>query len=435
MIKFHTLVGVIALSLPLTACDFFSTEWEAKDGACMAVSSERTVMATIRRDGIAFVDLEPGCANNLDGLGSRFTELEINGNRYTAMVMCNNATHNRNIITVGTFSMAVKEKAALVELSAKAAEEFTGLFGAQVTLDGKTAHFYKGNFASVCSKYLPRPSASGETALNKPAITLGDLQQRVNDAPRQPAVEQPTQAGVQPVTPSLDTLTPEIYDEALARAESTYLLSHPGTDLSDMAWEQTHRPDQEVNGQMMRMLRYTTFNPATEVTSDVDVEIAPDGTVGYAINNDRTSSSTTVAELPPTRSPADHTLNAFCTLNNGKTVSVYAAEGQDYRYTYSDKSDQQELELVEGLFGVKAFHYYTSLGMGAAHYIRFNKGTYDYVLLSKDTGKEEFYGLRVYKNGNLISSHECKTALTLNTDSLPLNDHADSDKIGNYFIH
>lgn len=435
MIKFHTFVGVIALSMSLTACDFFSAEWEAEDGACMAVSSERTMMATIRRDGIAFVDLEPGCTNHLDGLGSRFTEIEINGDRYTAMVMCNDATHNRNITTIGTFTMAVKEKGALAALSAKAAAEFTGILGAKVTLEGQTAHFYKGNFASVCPNYLPRPPASGESALNKPAITLGDLQQRVNDTPHQPAVARPAQAAVQPITPSLDTLPPEIYDQALARAQSTYLLAHPGTDLSDMAWEQIHRPVQEVNSQMMRILRYTTFNPATGVTSDVDVEIAPDGTVGYAINNDRTSPSTTVTAPPPTRSPADHTINAFCTLNNGKTVSVYAAEGQDYRYTYLDKSGRQELELVDGLFGVKAFHYYTPLGMGAAHYIRFNKGTYDYVLLSKDTGKEEFYGLQVYNNGDLISSRECKTALTLDTKDFSPNDHSDSEKMGNYFIY
>ena len=49
-----------------------------------------------------------------------------------------------------------------------------------------------------------------------------------------------------------------------------------------------------------------------------------------------------------------------------------------------------------------------------------------------DTGHEEFYGIRVYKNGDRIASHECKNRLTLNTEPLP-DDHTDSDKLGEYF--
>lgn len=77
---------------------------------------------------------------------------------------------------------------------------------------------------------------------------------------------------------------------------------------------------------------------------------------------------------------------------------------------------------------MKAFHYHAPLGMGSASYIRFNKGVYDYILLNKDTGHEEFQGIRVYKNGDLISAHECKTRLTLDTRELPQDSHVDNEK-------
>ena len=148
----------------------------------------------------------------------------------------------------------------------------------------------------------------------------------------------------------------------------------------------------------------------------------------------KSTSGTPEPEMQTDQQSADFPVNAFCTLDNGKNVGVYSAAGQDYRYTYTDKNDKPELELTEGLFGVKAFHYHAPLGMGSASYIRFNKGAYDYILLSKDTGHEEFQGIRVYKNGGLISAHECKTRLTLDTRQLPQDSHVDDEKMGEHFI-
>lgn len=148
----------------------------------------------------------------------------------------------------------------------------------------------------------------------------------------------------------------------------------------------------------------------------------------------KTTSKIAEPEIQTAQQSADLPVNAFCTLDNGKNVGVYAAAGKDYRYTYTDKNDKPELDLREGLFGVKAFHYHAPLGMGSASYIRFNKGVYDYILLSKDTGNEEFQGIRVYKNGNLISAHECKTRLTLDTHQLPQDGHVDNEKMGEHFI-
>lgn len=481
--------SVITTALLVTSLAAHAGHWQIADGFCQTQSQDGQFTVRIKPGTIGVIEHAPNC-NGRGEFPMTGSNVVFNQTSYPSSAYCTGQTQYRAIQII----LDTKDIAAVIFTLKKSDSVPVSTFGTQFEIDTsgftstcaaiinqKVADFdpqeaYRQDMARMGykqdehgqwqkqSRLVPTESTPYDIKANeemkryqedmkREALEAKAKADRENDERRQSALaaryteeevnaihEQRRQAVESSrksaaITPSLDTLTPEIYDQALERAQSTYLLAHPGTDLSDMAWEQIHRPDQDVNGQMMRMLRYTTFNPATGVTSDVDVEIASDGTVGYAINNDRTSPSTTVTTPPPTRTPVDHTVNAFCTLGNGKTVSVYAAEGQDYRYTYSGKNDRQELELVEGLFGVKAFHYYTPLGMGAAHYIRFNKGTYDYVLLSKDTGKEEFYGLRVYNNGNLISSHECKTALTLNTKDFSQNDHADSDKIGNYFIH
>ncbi|EGR7564410.1 hypothetical protein I8A34_003445 [Salmonella enterica] len=184
-----------------------------------------------------------------------------------------------------------------------------------------------------------------------------------------------------------------------------------------------------MNGETSRVLRYTTTSPKTGVTSDVDVEIAPDGTPGYAINNDRPSPAQPAPSAPDA---APSSVSAYCRLDNGKSISVSAADGQGYHYIYQDQNNNTELELTEGLFGVKAFHYYTPLGMGAAGYIRFNKKQYDYVLLSLDTGRREFHGIRVYRDGSLVSSHECFSKLELDVSGLTDPAHTDSDKMGDF---
>jgi len=469
MIKLHQLAFATVISLPLTACDYASN-WQISNGFCQTLSQDDQFMLRIKPDSIGIIDRTPNC-NGRGTFPMTGSNVAVNHTSYPTSAFCNSETQNFAI----QLMMSTKDIAEVISTLKSGEDVHVSTFGTQFTIDAS-------GFARTCAAIINQKVAGYDPlqAQDQMMENMGYEKQadgtwfkksKMADANASGGVDVKMDKGV--AAPkggfyaggvstgagggdfgNIDTggvsdgglrkpasasppppveLTQEIYDQALSRAQSTYLLTHPGTDLSNMAWERIHRPDKTLNGRVLREMRYTTFNPATTITSDIDVEIEADGTIGYAITKDRPSAVVAAAVTPPAASAVDSTVNAFCTLDNGKTVSVYAAEGQDYRYTYSDKNDRQELALVEGVFGVKAFHYYAPLGMGAAHYMRFNKGTYDYVLLNKDTGKEEFHGIRVYNNGTLISSHECITPLALNTENLPQNDHADSDKAGDYF--
>lgn len=437
------ITGVAAL----TGCGYFADNWEATGDKCQSLSREENATAVVARENVVFMNMESGCAPRLDEFGTRFTDINIDGHRYPATLLCNRATNNHTFTIVGT-PMGQGEQSAQA-LSDKAMKAFTGFMGAKVTIEGQSFHFSKGNFTQACRAFLPhrteqRPTAS-TVAYNKPSLTLDDLNQQYKAShPPEPVTAKPTirperAPGVAPLAPEPVALTADIDAQALARAKSTWLISYPKGKADEQVWERIRQPDKTLNGEVVRVIRYTTTQHDTGVVSDVDVEISPDGSVGYALSKDRASPTPSVPSTPstPVQVPSPSTvttpINAFCTLDNGKHVSVYAADGQDYRYRYTDKNDKTELELKEGLFGVKAFHYYTQLGMGSARYIRFNKGVYDYVLLSKDTGHAEFYGVQVYKNGDLISSHECTTPLNLDTTSLSSDSHLDSEKMGKYF--
>lgn len=438
------ITGVAALA----GCDYFADNWEVTGNKCQSLSREENATAVVARENVVFMNMESGCAPRLDEFGTRFTDIDIDGHRYPATLLCNRATNNHTFTIVGT-PMGQGEQSAQA-LSVKAIKAFTGFMGAKVTIEGQSSHFSKGNFTQACRAFLPhrteqRPAASA-LADNKPSLTLDDLNQQYKAShPSEPVTVKPTTQPERapdetPLAPEPVALTADIYAQALARAKSTWLMSHPKGKADEQVWERIRQPDKTLNGEVVRVIRYTTTQPDTGVISDMDVEISPDGSVGYAISKDRVSptpsvpsSTTSTPVQTPPPSTVTNPINAFCTLNNGKRISVYAADGQDYRYRYTDRNDKTELELKEGLFGVKAFHYYTQLGMGAARYIRFNKGVYDYVLLSKDTGHVEFYGVQVYKNGDLISSHECTTPLNLDTTSLSSDSHLDSEKMGEYF--
>ncbi|EDK4043762.1 hypothetical protein EL06_20715 [Salmonella enterica subsp. diarizonae] len=438
-IKLLRLLLTITAATSLAGCDYFADNWETENGKCQTLSSDNNALAVVRRAGVAFVRLERGCPENLDLLGSRFTDITINGNRYRATLLCSSATQNRTVITVGIpdgIPAGGRENATSI-LSARALKEFTGFTGAKVTVEGESFHFSKGNFISACRAFLPSPPDKPRKTATVPVTeekhrpaTPGNLMTET------PEPRETKRKSADPVTPPREApagLTQDIYDRALAEARSTWHIYHPDEDPQPLQWTRSRQPDKTVNGETSRVLRYTTTSPKTGITSDVDVEIAPDGTPGYAINNDRPAPAHTASSAPvPSPDPAPTSVSAYCRLDNGKSISVSAADGQDYHYLYQDQNNNTELELTEGLFGVKAFHYYTPLGMGAAGYIRFNKKQYDYVLLSLDTGRREFHGIRVYRDGSLISSHECFSKLALDVRGLTDAAHTDSDKMGDF---
>lgn len=438
-IKLLRLLLTITAATSLAGCDYFADNWETENGKCQTLSSDNNALAVVSRAGVAFVRLERGCPENLDLLGSRFTDITINGNRYRATLLCSSATQNRTVITVGIpdgIPAGGRENATSI-LSARALKEFTGFTGAKVTVEGESFHFSKGNFISACRAFLPSPPDKPRKTATVPVTeekhrpaTPGNLMTE------RPEPRETKRKSADPVTPPREApagLTQDIYDRALAEARSTWHIYHPDEDPQPLQWTRSRQPDKTVNGETSRVLRYTTTSPKTGITSDVDVEIAPDGTPGYAINNDRPAPAHTASSAPvPSPDPAPTSVSAYCRLDNGKSISVSAADGQDYHYLYQDQNNNTELELTEGLSGVKAFHYYTPLGMGAAGYIRFNKKQYDYVLLSLDTGRREFHGIRVYRDGSLISSHECFSKLALDVRGLTDAAHTDSDKMGDF---
>ncbi|HED1421673.1 TPA: hypothetical protein R4S64_003728 [Kluyvera georgiana] len=432
-------IVVIAMAL-LTGCDYFADNWEAEGGRCQSLSDDGNYTVMVSHEGIGFLERKSGCPANLDIVGSRYTTIQVNGEPYRAMLMCNAATRGHTITTVGL--PTEKGENAILAASARAVEAFTAFSGARVVVEGQKIHFAKGNFGKVCPDYLPRTGNGKTGGIGAPTITFGDLTGKQSP----------------PSAPVLAPLTPDIHAQSLEAAKKSYRSNTSGYGIDRMHWVETSQPERTQNGVDLRVLRYSALMEGR--VHEIDVFIRLDGSISYTFYDNHAathdenltlpapepepgSASALSRNLPVTamKGPADSAqqpvttalpVNAFCTLDNGKSVGVFAAAGQDYRYTYTDKNDKPELELREGLFGVKAFHYHSQMGMGSASYIRFSKGPFDYVLLSKDTGHEEFYGIRVYKNGDRIASHECKTRLTLNTEALP-DDHTDSDKLGEYF--
>lgn len=103
------------------------------------------------------------------------------------------------------------------------------------------------------------------------------------------------------------------------------------------------------------------------------------------------------------------------------------------------KDGTQELELREGLFGVKAFHYYRELnrGKGELKYLRFNKGAFDYVVVQRTDGETaEFDGVVVFKNGDKLATLACKAPFDnmFAVEELPENSHQDSEDMADFIL-
>ncbi|EGR7564411.1 hypothetical protein I8A34_003446 [Salmonella enterica] len=235
-IKLLRLLLTITAATSLAGCDYFSDNWETENGKCQTLSSDSNALAVVSKAGVAFIRLENGCPANLDLLGSRFTDIAINGNRYRATLLCNSATQNRTVITVGIpdgIPAGGRENAASV-LSARALKEFTGFTGAKVTLEGENFHFSKGNFTKACQAFLPSPTGKPRKIATAPVpeekhfpATPGDLMAKT------PEPRETGRKSTAPVSPPRDVpagLTQDIYDRAQAEARSTWHIYHPEED-------------------------------------------------------------------------------------------------------------------------------------------------------------------------------------------------------------
>src|SRR5699024_12275197 len=59
-------------------CDYFTDNWEIRNGACQAISSEGNETALISDEGMVFMSMDKGCPDNLDFPGTRFITTRIN---------------------------------------------------------------------------------------------------------------------------------------------------------------------------------------------------------------------------------------------------------------------------------------------------------------------------------------------------------------------
>lgn len=368
-----------------------SAAWTVNGTFCQSYSDDGQILLRVKPSTIGIIENKPQCGGRgtTELAGSNF---RINNTSYPSSVMCNSHSQYQAVQTTVATSDIQSAIKALKENKKVSMSTF-----------GFSSTFSTADFASVCGPVINQKVAdfAPQSEYNRDMARMGYKHDENGHWHKQ---------SKQAYSREADPEIAASYNPKAGVAE--------GSGKGGFYGDGTNK---------------NLYGPGSQAQKDAE---AANEARRLAAQN-RVSKITpgiTEPEKQTVQQSASLPVNAFCTLDNGKNVGVYAATGQNYRYTYMDKNDKPELELTEGVFGVKVFHYHTPLGMGSASYIRFNKGVYDYILLSKDTGHEEFQGIRVYKNGNLVSAHECKTHLTLDTRQLPQDRHVDDEKMGEHFI-
>lgn len=381
---------LLAVMLSMAAFNA-SAAWIVNGTFCQSYSDDGQVLLRVKPSTIGIIENKPQCGGRgtTELAGSHF---RINSTSYPSSVMCNSQSQYQAVQT----TVATRDIQSVINSLKENKKVSVSTFGSSFT-------FSTADFASACGSVINQkvtdfdPQSEYKQDMGK----MGYKQDENGQWHKQ---------SKQAYSREADPEIAASYNPKAGVAEGSGKGGFHGDGASK-----------------------NLYGPGSQAQKDAE---AANEARRLAAQN-RVSKSTTgitEPEMQTAQQSADFPVNAFCTLDNGKNVGVFAATGQYYRYTYTDKNDKPELELTEGLFGVKAFHYHAPLGMGSASYIRFNKGVYDYILLSKDTGHEEFQGIRVYKNGDLVSAHECKTRLTLDTRLLPQDGHVDNEKMGEHFI-
>lgn len=367
-----------------------SAAWTVNGSYCQTYSDDGGIIVRVKPDNIGLIEMQAQCngRGSFDLTGSNFG---VGGTSYPSSAMCNAQTQYHTI----QFTPTTKDIRSVINTMTDSKQVTFNTFGTSFTVN-------TADFASACSSVINQKVAGfdPQSEYKQGMAKMGYKQDENGQWHKQ---------SKQAFSREADPEIAASYNPKAGVAEG----SGKGGVHGEGASKNLYGPgslaqkDAEAANEARRLAAQNRVSKTTPKITEPDPQTA--------------------------QQPADLPVNAFCTLDNGKNVGVYAAAGKDYRYTYTDKNDKPELELTEGLLGVKAFHYHAPLGMGSASYIRFNKGVYDYILLNKDTGHEEFQGIRVYKNGDLISAHECKTRLTLDTRELPQDSHVDNEKMGEHF--
>ncbi|SNY61270.1 hypothetical protein [Enterobacter sp. CC120223-11] len=383
----HTLLAAVFSMAAFNA----SAAWTINGSYCQTYSDDGGSIVRVKPDNIGLIEMQARCngRGSFDLTGSNFG---VGGIRYPSSAMCNAQTQYHTI----QFTPTTKDIRSIINTMTDSKQVTFNTFGTAFNVN-------TADFAQACSSIINQKVADfdPQKTYQQDMTKMGYKQDENGQWHKQ---------SKQAFSREADPEIAANYNPSAGRDTS---LTGKGGFYGDGASKNLYEPGSQAQKDA------TAANEARRLAAQQ--------------RGSKSTPGTTEPEIQTAQQSAYFPVNAFCTLDNGKNVGVYAAAGQDYRYTYTDKSDKPELELAEGQFGVKAFHYHVPLGMGSASYIRFNKGIYDYILLSKDTGHEEFQGIRVYKNGDLISAHECKTRLKLDTRVLPQDSHVDNEKMGEHF--
>ncbi|HBA7889092.1 TPA: hypothetical protein J1Z77_004400 [Escherichia coli] len=409
----HSLMIASATSV-LTGCDYFTDNWEIRNGACQAISSEGNETALISDEGMVFMSMDKGCPDNLDFPGTRFITTRINDQTWKSLMICNSATGFRRMVTLGDTPRAAPDMAA------RAIPAFTHFMGATVTIEGKTATFRKGNFTEACKTFIPKSLSHTDTRKNK-KMTLDEFLYSGDRQPHSPETE-------------ITSLQERMMTES-------------GYEKVNGEWRKKSR--MPTGGYTNEQAGYSSttkrFNNADNNPPDTHIQTpAYDATVTSPGKTDTGSGGQNPPEpekarpaAPDSQSAIPATALADCTLTNGKALSALAQDGFPYTYHLLKKDGTLELELKEGMFGVSAFHYWRDLnrGKGKLKYLRFHKGLYDYVVVQRYDGETPaFDGILVFNQGTRIATLNCRNTFSelFTIEQFPDNSHKDNEDMADF---
>lgn len=413
--KLHQLAVATAVMLSLTACDNSDAQWAVQRGKCISTSSNGKYVAMIAPRNAGFLSLEPGCPDNMGLLGLRPTTIKIDGDRYPAIQICNAATQYHETFSLG--KMVQNAPSAGYEWALKASKAFSGFFGADVNLGDGKAHFGRGNFTEACKDYIPHKNNTHKSTTHKG--WLGSLfGQRKKDEPQ-------ANAGKEKILAAPDEASPvselHAHDTNIKLKEGDFQKggviagvnagSYGGDSADSSARDGTLNrqpaPDENSNHQPAQVTA-TPTSPAPQTTAQSDAVTTTPGREQAVIDN-------------------------ACVLKNGKQAVVFATPGQPYRYSFENGKGKAELQLQEGVSGVTAHHYYMLGASWSVTYVRFSKGTYDYVLMSKFSREGDTQALRVYHNNKLLMNARCENNFEIDASQFPHDAHFDSDEKSDFF--
>lgn len=370
---------VIGFTLLMTSISASAGHWQIAGGFCQTLSEDDSFMLRIKPDNIGIIERTPDCS----GRGTfpmTGSNVAFNHTAYPSSALCTNETRRFAV----QIMMSTKDIASVISVLKENEHVPVSAFGTQFDIDAS-------GFSSTCGEIINQKVADFDPLEAQDKMMRSYGYEKAADGTWQKK-------------------------SAIAMFQAQ---SGKGIDVK------INRPSVDVPAR-----RGDAAGPeySTDTVDTGEANAVASGKPAGAAGHDKTDNT------PRTAEGKKDIVNASCTLDNGKTVRVFAAKGQDYLYTYADKNQKVELELREGASGVRAFHYQAQPDIGETHYVRFNKGHYDYVLLSRNAGVGNFYGLKVYSKGSQISSHECKTHLSLDVSRLSA-DHTDNKKMGDFITN